>query len=65
MKHRLADMKLEMQQEVNEFYRRFNDLVKEHREAHIKERRQFLRQRRKGSNFDSIVPISFKKLTDN
>lgn len=58
-------MKLEMQQEVNEFYRRFNDLVKEHREAHIKERRQFLRQRRNGSNFDSIVPISFKKLAHN
>ena len=47
MKSHLDDLKLEMQHEVNEFYKRFSELVNEHREAHLKERRKFLKRRRK------------------
>ena len=64
MKSHLDDLKLEMQHEVNEFYKRFSELVNEHREAHLKERRKFLK-RRGSLNFYPVIPISFRKLADN
>lgn len=60
-KKRLTDIRMELQHEVDEFYKRIHEIVDEHMETHIKERRNF-RKRRSGKilYFDPIVTTSMR-----
>lgn len=54
-------MRMELQHEVDEFYKRIHEIVDEHMETHIKERRSFRKRRSsKFLYFDPIVPTSVR-----
>ena len=54
-------MRMELQHEVDEFYKRIHEIVDEHMETHIKERRNFRKRRSsKFLYFDQIVPTSVR-----